>query len=99
MIEPEINFHVLRHTYGSLLASKGVPLQVIAELLGHSDTRITSQHYAHLMPSFVSDTLRRICRILVRLEMILLLLVMESKFIYVDSLQYIYAKQNRKIHP
>lgn len=57
-IEPTISFHVLRHTYGSLLASKGVPLQVIAELLGHSDTRITSRHYAHLMPSFVSDTLR-----------------------------------------
>jgi integrase len=57
-ILPAISFHVLRHTYGSILASKGVPLQVIAELLGHSDTRITSQHYAHLMPSFVSDTLR-----------------------------------------
>lgn len=57
-ITPEISFHVLRHTYGSILASKGVPLQVIAELLGHSDIRITSQHYAHLMPSFVSDTLR-----------------------------------------
>jgi integrase len=57
-IEPAISFHVLRHTYGSLLASKGVPLQVIAELLGHSDTRVTSRHYAHLMPSFVSDTLR-----------------------------------------
>ena len=57
-IAPAISFHVLRHTYGSILASKGVPLQVIAELLGHSDTRITSQHYAHLMPSFVSDTLR-----------------------------------------
>ena len=49
---------MLRHTYGSLLASRGVPLQVIAELLGHADTRITSRHYAHLMPSFVSDTLR-----------------------------------------
>jgi integrase len=57
-IVPAISFHVLRHTYGSILASKGVPLQVIAELLGHSDTRITSQHYAYLMPSFVSDTLR-----------------------------------------
>lgn len=57
-ITPAISFHVLRHTYGSLLASKGVSLQVIAELLGHSDTRVTSRHYAHLMPSFVADTLR-----------------------------------------
>jgi integrase len=58
-IEPVINFHVLRHTYGSLLASKGVSLQVIAELLGHADTRITSRHYAHLMPSYVSETLKQ----------------------------------------
>ena len=57
-IEPAVSFHILRHTYGSLLASKGVPLQVIAELLGHADTRITSRHYAHLLPSYVADTLR-----------------------------------------
>jgi hypothetical protein len=37
---------------------RGVPLQVIAEALGHSDTRITSKHYAHLMPSYVADTIR-----------------------------------------
>jgi len=55
---PAISFHVLRHTYGSLLAMRGVPLQVIAEALGHADTRITSRHYAHLMPSYVSDTIR-----------------------------------------
>ncbi len=57
-IEPAVSFHILRHTYGSFLASKGVSLQVIAELLGHSDTRVTNRHYAHLLPSFVSDTLR-----------------------------------------
>ena len=37
---------------------KGVPLQVIAELLGHADTRITHKHYAHLMPSYVADVVR-----------------------------------------
>jgi integrase len=58
-IEPAISFHVLRHTYGSLLAMRGVPLQVIAEALGHADTRITSCHYAHLMPSYVADTIRK----------------------------------------
>jgi integrase len=58
-IEPAVSFHVLRHTYGSLLAMRGVPLQVIAEALGHADTRITSRHYAHLMPSYVADTIRK----------------------------------------
>lgn len=57
-IEPAVSFHVLRHSYGSLLAGRGVPLQVIAEVLGHADTRITSRHYAHLLPSYVADTIR-----------------------------------------
>ena len=57
-ITPTINFHILRHTYGSALAMKGVPLQVIAAVLGHSDTRITHKHYAHLMPSYIADVIK-----------------------------------------
>jgi len=57
-INPTASFHVLRHTYGSALAMNGVPLQVIAIALGHADTRITSKHYAHLMPSYVAETIR-----------------------------------------
>lgn len=57
-ITPAVSFHVLRHTYGSALAMRGVQLQVIAEALGHADTRITSRHYAHLLPSYVADTVR-----------------------------------------
>jgi integrase len=30
-IKPEISFHVLRHTHGSTLATRGVPMGVIAE--------------------------------------------------------------------
>lgn len=57
-IDPPISFHVLRHTHGSALAMKGVPLSVIAKQLGHADERITSRHYAHLAPSYVTDTIR-----------------------------------------
>jgi len=57
-ISPPIPFKALRTTYGSLLAREGVPLQVIASALGHADTRITERHYAHLMPSYVADTVR-----------------------------------------
>ena len=57
-IKPEISFHVLRHTHGSALAMKGVPMGVIAEQLGHADTRMTEKHYAHLAPSYVADTIR-----------------------------------------
>src|SRR5262245_56922552 len=37
-IKPSVSFHVLRHTHGSTLAMRGVPMGVIAEQLGHADT-------------------------------------------------------------
>lgn len=57
-IAPAISFHILRHTHGSLLAMAGAPMAVIAQQLGHADTRITERHYAHLAPSYVADTIR-----------------------------------------
>jgi integrase len=57
-IKPVVSFHVLRHTHGSTLAMRGVPMGVIAEQLGHADTRMTEKHYAHLAPSYVADTIR-----------------------------------------
>lgn len=57
-ITPPVTFHGLRHTYGAGLAMAGVPLQVIANALGHSDTRITEKHYAHVAPSYVEKTIR-----------------------------------------
>ncbi len=57
-IAPAISFHVLRHTHGSTLAMRGVPMGVIAAQLGHADTRMTEKHYAHLAPSYVADTIR-----------------------------------------
>ncbi len=54
----DVSFHILRHTYGSSLAMKGVPMGVIAAALGHSDTRMTEKHYAALAPSYIADTIR-----------------------------------------
>ena len=47
-VKPMVSFHELRHTYASHLANAGVDLLTISKLLGHSDTRITAKHYAHL---------------------------------------------------
>lgn len=57
-ISPAITFHILRHTHGSLLAMKGVPMAVIAKQLGHVDSRMTEKHYAHLSKSYAADTIR-----------------------------------------
>lgn len=57
-IAPAVSFHILRHSYASRLATAGVPMAVISAQLGHSDSRLTERHYAHLAPGFVSDTIR-----------------------------------------
>jgi integrase len=57
-IAPAIGFHVLRHTHASILAMRAVPMAVNARQLGHSDTRMTERHYAHLSPNYVADTIR-----------------------------------------
>jgi integrase len=57
-IEPRVSFHILRHTYGSLLALADVPLKIISLAMGHADTRITERHYAHLQPDHVARTVR-----------------------------------------
>ena len=41
--------HVMRHTFASLLASKGVSIYKIALWLG-DDVRVVQKHYAKLLP-------------------------------------------------
>jgi integrase len=36
-----------RHSAASLLSAAGVPLEVIADVLGHASTRMLQQHYRH----------------------------------------------------
>lgn len=40
-------WHTLRHTFASRLANKGVDIQVIRDLLGHSTVKVT-ERYAHV---------------------------------------------------
>lgn len=39
--------NALRHTAASLLSDAGVPLELVADQLGHRDTRMASLHYRH----------------------------------------------------
>jgi integrase len=45
-----IGWHTLRHTFASQLAMKGIPLNAVQALLGHSSV-VTTMRYAHLGPS------------------------------------------------
>lgn len=46
---PVLSFHGLRHSCASLLLAAGVPVRDVAELLGHSDVRLTLSSYAHVL--------------------------------------------------
>ena len=54
----EITLHELRHSYASTMVRAGAPLIVVGRALGHADTRMVDQHYAHLAPSYMADTIR-----------------------------------------
>jgi site-specific recombinase XerD len=53
--------HMLRHTFCSHLAMKGVPARAIQELAGHRD-HSTTQRYMHLSPSAVVAATRLLDR-------------------------------------
>jgi integrase len=47
--------HVFRHTAGVWMAEADVPMQKIAQYLGHTTTAVTERTYARYSPSFMRD--------------------------------------------
>lgn len=47
--------HVFRHTAGVWMAQADVPMQKIAQFLGHTSTRVTEHTYARYSPRFMED--------------------------------------------
>lgn len=60
---PHKKFHSLRHTYATMLLTKGVDLKTVQDLMGHSDITIT-QIYLHVMPKTKIDAVNRLNDIL-----------------------------------
>jgi integrase len=52
-----ISWHALRHSFASQLATNGVSLKTIQELLGHSDLKMV-QRYAHLEPITLREAIK-----------------------------------------
>ena len=44
---PDVNYHVLRHTFATRCVEAGVDIKSLSELLGHSNVAITLNTYVH----------------------------------------------------
>lgn len=49
----DVTPHVLRHTAAVWMAEAGVPMQEIADYLGHTDIKTTWRHYAKYSPEYM----------------------------------------------
>ncbi|MBA3397145.1 MAG: site-specific integrase [Deltaproteobacteria bacterium] len=56
-----LGWHVLRHTFGSQLASQGASMKAIQELMGHRTMQQTMR-YAHLSPHVTRDAVKLLDR-------------------------------------
>ena len=63
---PKQRFHDLRHACISLLAAQGVPVKVIAEIVGHSDVRLTQNVYQHVYQEAKRDAANKMDELLTR---------------------------------
>jgi integrase len=58
-IKPPAKFHDLRRSYASLLINRGTDAEIIRELLGHADLRMTLRAYAHLLNRTVAKVVKK----------------------------------------
>ena len=54
-----LHTHLARHTAATRMLNNGLPIEVVAKVLGHSNTSMT-QHYAKLLDKTVLDAFKRI---------------------------------------
>lgn len=47
---PKVTTHDLRHSAATIMFRQGVPIEAIADILGHSTTRVTADLYRHRVP-------------------------------------------------
>ncbi len=57
---PVFTVHALRHTFASRLLSAGVPVHIVAALLGHTSPNITLSVYAHAIPADMNSAATQI---------------------------------------
>ncbi|ADQ45524.1 integrase family protein [Caldicellulosiruptor kronotskyensis 2002] len=60
---PVIRFHDLRHTFATLMLSLGVNTKIVAEILGHSDIKLTADTYSHVLPTMQESAMKEFIKL------------------------------------
>ena len=55
-----LDFHALRHTFGTMLARHGVPPQIAQKLMRHANYNTTLKYYTHLTHGDLSKALKQL---------------------------------------
>lgn len=50
-----VTFHTVRHSFVAMMSSMEVRIEVVSDMLGHSDIRVTLNVYGHLYPDVKRD--------------------------------------------
>jgi integrase len=56
---PQLHIHDLRHSAATLLASMGIPVKVVQEILGHSSVTITQNLYGHVIEGMQEEAMQK----------------------------------------
>lgn len=59
-IAKRVTTHTMRHTHVSILAQRGVPLKVIQERVGHSDSNMTLRIYTHVTDNMAQNLINQL---------------------------------------
>ena len=56
-VDKPVSSHWARHTCATMLLNKGVGMEIVSKVLGHSSTKITREVYAKLLDETVADAM------------------------------------------
>ncbi len=61
---PAITLHGVRHSWATLALLEGIPSKIVAEILGHSSTRVIEDVYQHVTPGMQADATSRVANLI-----------------------------------
>lgn len=58
---PEINYHILRHTFATRCIEVGFEIKSLSEILGHANVNITLNRYVHSSFELKQENMEKLC--------------------------------------